>query len=430
MSSVELPALPLRHLGSTEPRLDKMRESPSFDRPWMASKDSSVRVFSPYFADMQRTESQTQIAAPASTHRPGRKQQHWGADNVGSTPRTARASTVATPRSPPGDGPTSARPRLQNRGSAAAVEPIQIPQRVSAAVESGSPSRLNVESLLAQAKSGNPIRMMQGQGGSKTQRELAKVQDYQTLALACKRAGKQREEGQAYLALGAIYENSANFLKAISFYEKFFAISNELKDNVNACAALNSIGVCHQMIGGERHLDLAIEHHAKHLERADVNGKFIAHCNLGLAFSGKGEEEKATLNHRQALRYAILLADVAGEALACGNLGMSGSRKGDDVTARACLERHLKLSDTLDDKRGSADACRELGFMSLKKGEYDEASRYFESALVLAQEMEEEKKEVELKCQIGVARGTVRLDEMKAQLQAIVESEMNEEAGM
>jgi len=111
-------------------------------------------------------------------------------------------------------------------------------------------------------------------------------------------------------------------------------------------------------------------------------------------------------------------------------LGMSGSRKGDDVTARACLERHLKLSDTLDDKRGSADACRELGFMSLKKGEYDEASRYFESALVLAQEMEEEKKEVELKCQIGVARGTVRLDEMKAQLQAIVESEMNEEAGM
>lgn len=210
------------------------------------------------------------------------------------------------------------RQRLHNqRGSALSIEPVQVPQRIISGPR--STERQSLDKLVSEANTGHPVRLLTSD--ARTHKELSKVHDFQTLALACRRAGKQREEGEAYLNLGIIYENTGNFLKAIMFYEKYLSIAVELKDSANEALALSNIGICHQLIGGEKHLDLAIEYHARHLEKADLHGKFVAHCNLGLCFSAQGEEEKASLNHRQALRYAILMADVAGEALACGNLG-------------------------------------------------------------------------------------------------------------
>ena len=50
-------------------------------------------------------------------------------------------------------------------------------------------------------------------------------------------------------------------------------------------------------------------------------GKFIAHCNLGLAYQALGQLQEATSNHQHALRYAIRMSSLAGESLACGHLG-------------------------------------------------------------------------------------------------------------
>lgn len=124
------------------------------------------------------------------------------------------------------------------------------------------------------------------------------------------------------------------------------------------------------------------------------------------------------------LRYAI---QSVGSYIDNVSLGISGSRKGDDTTARACLERHLKLSDSLQDKKGSSDACCELGRMAMIQGDHQEASRYFETALMLAQDMGEERKEVELKCRIGIARGTLKLDELRQELNALIQDEINAE---
>jgi hypothetical protein len=61
----------------------------------------------------------------------------------------------------------------------------------------------------------------------------------------------------------------------------------------------------------------------RHLEIADVPGKFVAHTNLGLVEAAAGNFSAAAVNHRLALRCAIILRSIEGEALACGNLGVA-----------------------------------------------------------------------------------------------------------
>jgi hypothetical protein len=61
----------------------------------------------------------------------------------------------------------------------------------------------------------------------------------------------------------------------------------------------------------------------RHLEVADVPGKFVAHTNLGLVEAAAGNFSAAAVNHRLALRCAIILRSIEGEALACGNLGVA-----------------------------------------------------------------------------------------------------------
>ena len=49
-------------------------------------------------------------------------------------------------------------------------------------------------------------------------------------------------------------------------------------------------------------------------------GKCIAHTNLGQVEAAASNFSAAAVNHRLALRCAIILRSVEGEVLACGNL--------------------------------------------------------------------------------------------------------------
>ena len=99
--------------------------------------------------------------------------------------------------------------------------------------------------------------------------------------------------------------------------------------------------------------------------------KFIAYTNLGLVEAAASNFSAAAVNHRLALRCAIMifLRSVEGEALVCGNLVAisrceqslpprraprvtpPASAGGDSETARHCMQRYLKLSVTLHDSR-------------------------------------------------------------------------------
>jgi tetratricopeptide (TPR) repeat protein len=196
--------------------------------------------------------------------------------------------------------------------------------------------------------------------------------------------------------------------QAIKCYKHFLESCLESGDSVGEALACNSIGVDYQIMG-ESHARQAVQYHTKHLEVADVPGKYIAHVNLGLCYATLGMAEEAVANHQHALRYAIRMCSLAGESLACGNLGMIASL--DDLpTAKACAERQLQLARTLNDSRGKGDAYRQLGVLSNLMGEHTDAVHYFQQTMQLAQAEGDELVSNSARCAIGVARGNAGFD--------------------
>jgi hypothetical protein len=51
-----------------------------------------------------------------------------------------------------------------------------------------------------------------------------RLKDYELLAFACRRAGKQRDEGRAYFSMGILNDNIGEWSRAIDCYKKFLTV--------------------------------------------------------------------------------------------------------------------------------------------------------------------------------------------------------------
>lgn len=112
--------------------------------------------------------------------------------------------------------------------------------------------------------------------GSNSPRKTT-IQDYKTLAFACQRAGKLRQEGHAYYNMGVLYDNEGKHKQAIAAYKKFLNISRRMGDTKGEALALNCLGVCSSRLGSEEGLREAIEYHLEH--------GFVCACVSGLCWS-------------------------------------------------------------------------------------------------------------------------------------------------
>eukprot|EP00960_Hanusia_phi_P008739 250089-Hanusia_phi.AAC.5 len=177
--------------------------------------------------------------------------------------------------------------------------------------------------------------------------------------------------------------------------------------------ALNSMAINMFKLG---RYEEAIDLSNQHLQIADVAGKFVAHCNLGLAYAAMDELEQSSLNHRQALRWAQVGEQAEAEHrqvrdrdVECGR-GESGVREpgerggeegrhADEQGVHGATPEALERPEGLQGageapQRRSVrltgmqlDANLLLGKMANEEGQYEEASSYFESAKKIAQEL-------------------------------------------
>lgn len=196
-----------------------------------------------------------------------------------------------------------------------------------------------------------------------------RLKDYQILAFACKRAGKSRDEGRAYYSSGVLLDNLGKFKQAIDQYLKFLGVCKAIGDVHGEALAYNCIGVDYQKmaVDNAKFFEDAIEYHLKHKEIADVAGKFLAHVNLGIIYNLLGDNEKASINHQFALRYAVQMSSVAGQSIAIGNLGKLGTEGKESMSfantekLQLFVERYLELSAELKYRKGEGQAYLKLG---------------------------------------------------------------------
>jgi len=238
-----------------------------------------------------------------------------------------------------------------------------------------------------------------------------KIRDYSVLAAACQRAGRQHRAAHLIFNQGVLYENMGDDEQALRCYKELLRASLDAGDAVGEALSCNCIGVAIQLQGGPDAMKEAIKYHQQHLAVADVPGKFIAHCNLGLAYHSLSMIEEAMTNHQHALRYAIRMSSLAGESLACGHLGLLGSVSNDVTTSKACTHRQLALAQTLHDHKGQEDAFLQLGGLAQSVGDYGEAHQYFAKAFVEAQGHQDNEAADLARVSLGLADGHREFDD-------------------
>jgi tetratricopeptide (TPR) repeat protein len=239
---------------------------------------------------------------------------------------------------------------------------------------------------------------------------MSSLKDFKHMARACNRAGKNRMEGLTHYKLGCKYEELNDAQRAIKHYKRFFAIAQELGDGVGTSLALNCLGVCYHRRKGMDNLKVALDYHMKHWEMADVQGKIVAHINMGLVYQKLGQIEQATENYKQAFQSALDLGDKHGESIALANLGLIGKEQDDLTTAQACIERHLMIAESMKDGRSASDAYQQLGLLANLKGETEQALKMLTKAREVALYNTDHLKANQLRCNIGIVSASLQLD--------------------
>ena len=328
----------------------------------------------------------------------------------------SRSQGLADSGSPSPDAAATAAAASQAR-----VPRVSQPLRVEPPPEYNAPSRAPrlakpsgrhaTEQVLSSRLARRPLL-----GAPTAKAKPDKMRDYALLANACQRAGRQTRAAHLTFNQGVLYENMGDDASALRCYKELLRASLDAGDAVGEALACNCIGVTVQLRGSEAALVEAIRYHQQHLAVADVPGKFIAHCNLGLAYQSLGRLDEATTNHQHALRYAIRMSSLAGESLACGHLGRLGGAA-DAETSRACTERQLQLARTLHDHRGQEDAFLQLGGLAQASGAYQEATSHFQNALEEADRQQDSEIADLARCSLGLASGHMAFEEFLKQQQ-------------
>jgi len=264
---------------------------------------------------------------------------------------------------------------------------------------------------------------------------IRRIQDLELLTFACRRANKLREEGRAYFSLAVLRDNLGQYQKAIDSYNEFLRVCKECKDSQGCALAYHCIGVDYQLLGGggaapsdasgegEAKVETrapikpdllrkAIFYHNKHRENSDSVGKFVAHLNIGLAYSRLGERESATVNHQYALRYALQLHSLEGQSLAIGSLSFSsGMYENDPDKMRVLIERYIELCGALKQTRNQAAALMKLGILAGENGNNDDSINYFQQAIECARAQGDREAEKDCTVRLGIATGQAKMAE-------------------
>lgn len=297
-----------------------------------------------------------------------------------------------------------------------------IPQRVETPLYLNSPRRKSGAAPDAEADSlgpsgatgtkpmAAPLRLAKKLAETLTTRST--LRDNAMLADACRRAGRTKLEGQAHYHMGVLHDNAGEYIRAIECYKKYLLSCRRCGDADGEAIALNHLGVDYQLLGAD-YYQRSIACHSRHRDIADIRGKYVAHCNLGLVFSAMGQHDRAAQNFRHALRYAINMSNLHGESFAYEHLAATGTEQGDLRFARECMERALRLATTLGDTVRRHSAFNHLGKLATARGDFDEASRCFSASLQVAQEdRQSDAVQVEkTRCDLGVALGNQQFEQ-------------------
>ncbi|MFM6326507.1 MAG: tetratricopeptide repeat protein, partial [Microcystis panniformis] len=241
-------------------------------------------------------------------------------------------------------------------------------------------------------------------------------------------AGSQREQvcyRNSLVLLGNCYSSPGQHEKAISYYQQYHDISEEIGDQQGGAISLVNLGICYYLLG---QVEKAITHQQQSLKINEEigyrQGVAISLVNLGICYGSLGQSEKEfsyfQLHHhiseeigfRQGVahflcglgncyydlgQYEIAIAlyqqyhDISkeigyqkGVAISLGNLGICYGSLGQYKKAIAYFQQHHDISKEIGFRQGVAISLHNIGEALSKLENYSEAESKIQASLVIS----------------------------------------------
>jgi tetratricopeptide (TPR) repeat protein len=186
--------------------------------------------------------------------------------------------------------------------------------------------------------------------------------------------------------LGNIYEQLAEYMKALDYYEKALVIAEELTDQRGIGAYCSNIGNIYSQLP---EYTKALEYHAKayalYDEIGDKQGLAISNFNIGIVYALIADFTKALEHFEKALPLYQEVGNKQGVAHFTENIGKVYGELSQYAKALQYFEEALALYEKLDDKRSIGRTIGNIGVAYGFLSEYTKAITYFMKALKLSE---------------------------------------------
>lgn len=187
-------------------------------------------------------------------------------------------------------------------------------------------------------------------------------------------------EMMTYKRLGKIYYDNLQYLTAIDFNERGYALAESLADTISMTQTLNSIGTNFRRMGI---MDEAANYHYRALALANAysdTSTYDARKNRVVSLNGignicltLGDRQTADSVFRMALAGEAALGSDLGQAINYANLGSIFEGKGENDSALFYYKKSLKHNQIIKSDVGIALCYNHFGDLYEKTGLYEKA---------------------------------------------------------
>ncbi len=206
----------------------------------------------------------------------------------------------------------------------------------------------------------------------------------------------------AYLNIGAIYEDKSNHELALQYYTKSMRISENSGNAKELAISLNNIGSIYRK---QRKFNEALLFHNRSLKYLkEINDSLdmaITSNNLGLIYYEQAKFDKALLHFYNSLRINESLNNKKGIANSYQNIGQLYKQIKNNEQAKQNLKQSLELFTQLNHQSGIAQSLLLLGEINIDFKNYPDAIDAFNKCLNIYKERGDIKGMADAHLQLG-----------------------------
>jgi CHAT domain-containing protein len=212
----------------------------------------------------------------------------------------------------------------------------------------------------------------------------ASIEKYEAAITLFRAAGDAYREALSVSSIGSVYARLNEFRKALPFFYKTLALTQELKDRRLEAGTETFLGGAHDVLAEPQK---ALEHYQRALSLSQETGNSLVEAsslnNIGLIYYQMADGQAALEYYAKALGLFRSLRYQQYEAIVLHNMGVAYGLLAEQEKALDYFLQALKLRQATQDKNGESEELSNIGLAYRKLEKLDRALEYYNQALAI-----------------------------------------------